>query len=304
MNRRKKGIILSIQPSQRRIEIATKPPRSRQKSKSRPASAYRPALIRGEIVDKRYSAPALEKGLAILEVVSGSSAPLTTEAIASAVGRSRNEIYRMLLVLESRGYLARDAATEGYVLTSKMFALGMRRPPTTNLIVASLPEMRLLADEIGQSVRLVVASGDQIVFIAGVDSVVSFGLAVHLGYQRPVLTSNSGRLLYAFQPPERQASWLEQLRKTAPADANLDSFVADAKRARRDGWLVLPSMTVEGVTDVCAPIWSASSVGCAANLIVPYIRIRGQNLSFEDVAKATRQAADRITAQLRPHLHD
>jgi len=257
---------------------------------------------RDSVPENRYNAPALEKGLAILEIVSGSPTALKTEDIARSVGRSRNEIYRMLQVLETHGYIEREIASDGYIATNKLFSLGMRKTPIANLNSAALPEMRRLSDRLGLSVRLVVPSDDQIVFIAGVDSTVSFGLSVHLGYHRPIVLSASGRVLYAFQPPERQLMWLESLRKTAPPEADIASFLADAAKARRDGWLIRKSVTVEGVTDICAPIWTATSVGCAANLIVPLIRIVGQNHKPEDVAQATRAAADRITQALRPHL--
>jgi DNA-binding IclR family transcriptional regulator len=268
-----------------------------------PRSARNKPVAREEgLLDRRYNAPALEKGLAILEIVSGAPAAIKTEEIAQAVGRSRNEIYRMLQVLETHGYIARESAGEGYVATNKLFTLGMRKTPIANLNSAALPEMRKLSDLLALSVRLVVPSEDQIVFIAGVESTVSFGLSVHLGYHRPLVLSASGRVLYAFQPPERQLEWLDQLRKTAPADADFDSFIADANKARREGWLIRKSVTVEGVTDICAPIWTSTSIGCAANLIVPLIRIVGQNHRPEDVARATRAAADRITNALRPHI--
>ncbi len=273
------------------------------KRPSRPSrTRHKIGAAQMELLDRRYNAPALEKGLAILEIVSGSPAPIKTEEIARAVGRSRSKIYRMLQVLEAHGYIARESAGEGYIATNKLFTLGMRKTPIASLNGAALPEMRKLSDQLALSVRLVVASDDQIVFIAGVDSTVSFGLSVHLGYHRPVLLSASGRVLYAFQPPERQLEWLDQLRKAAPPDADFDSFIADANKARRDGWLIRRSVTVEGVTDICAPIWTSTSIGCAANLIVPLIRIIGQNHRPEDVARATRTAADRITNALRPHI--
>lgn len=256
----------------------------------------------GDDSDGRYNAPALEKGLAILEIVSAAPTPLRTEEIARALGRSRSEIYRMLQVLETQGYIARDSSGEGYAVTNKLFTLGMRKAPVVNLNSAALPEMRKLSDELALSVRLVVPADDLIVFIAGAESTVSFGLSVHLGYHRPLVLSASGRVLFAFQPPERQMEWLQQLRETAPPDADFDSFLADANKARRDGWLIRRSVTVEGVTDICAPIWTANSIGCAANLIVPFIRIVGQNHRPEDVARATRAAADRITNALRPHI--
>jgi DNA-binding IclR family transcriptional regulator len=280
--------------SQRKSVASRHSPSKRSKSKRTAAH--------GDTADSRYNAPALEKGLAILEIVSDAPTPLKTEEIAKAVGRSRSEIYRMLQVLETQGYIARDSSSEGYTVTNKLFTLGMRKAPVANLNSAALPEMRKLSDELELSVRLVVPSDDLIVFIAGVESTVSFGLSVHLGYHRPLLLSTSGRVLFAFQPPERQMEWLQQLRETAPPGADIDAFLADANKARRDGWLIRRSVTVEGVTDICAPIWTATSIGCAANLIVPLIRIVGQNHRPEDVARATRAAADRISNALRPHL--
>lgn len=274
------------------------------------SNSQRPRLDRQHVapkpsrkLDQRYNAPALEKGLAILEIVSASPQPMKTEEIARATARSRNEIYRMLQVLEVHGYIGRESASDGYTATNKLFSLGMRTAPIADLNSAALPEMRRLSDELALSVRLVVPSGDQIVFIAGVESTVSFGLSVHLGYHRPIVLSTSGRVLYAFQTPERQVAWLQQLRKTARSEEDLESFIADAAKARRNGWMIRKSVTVEGVTDICAPIWTATSVGCAANLIVPLIRIVGQNHRPKDVARATRAAADRISLALRPHIH-
>ena len=281
-------------------------PRSPKLTASKPAQT-KPAQHKvlsagGKATAGRYNAPALEKGLAILEIVSASAQPMKTEDIARAAGRSRNEIYRMLQVLESHGYIERSSFVEGYTTTNKLFTLGMRRAPIENLNEAALPEMRRLSDELGLSVRLVVPSGDQIVFIAGVETTDSFSLFVHLGYHRPVVLASSGRLLFAFQTPERQRSWLAELRRSAPPGADFDSFLADAKKARRDGWLIRRSVTVEGVIDICAPIWTATSVGCAADLLVPLIRIVGQEHRAEDVARTTRAAADRITQVLRPHI--
>ena len=57
----------------------------------------------------KYAAPALEKGFDIVEYLSAVSTPKSQAQIAQALNRSPNEIYRPLVVLESRGYLARHA---------------------------------------------------------------------------------------------------------------------------------------------------------------------------------------------------
>src|SRR5580658_2402412 len=272
--------------------------------KSRPAQNPGPRRARTAAGSKRqlrYNAPALEKGLSILEVVAKTNDPLKTEEIALAVGRSRNEIYRMLQVLESYGYIARDIKGEGYVPTQKLFSLGMHAPPIMDLTAAAVPEMQALAHEVGHSVHLVVPSDEQIVFIARVESHATFGFSVTLGYRRPVLDSTSGLTLFAFQTPELQDRWLEKLRRSARKGADIEGFVTEAQRARSDGWVIRRSVTVEGVTDICAPIWSAESDGCIANLLVPFMRFIASQQKPEDVARACRRAADRISQRLRPH---
>jgi len=262
-----------------------------------PRSSSRLARLTRE---QRYNAPALEKGLYILEVVSKALAPIKTEEIAAAVGQSRNKIYRMLQVLERQGYIGRDGS--GYRATNKLFSLGMHTPPVKGLTTAALPEMAELAETLGHSVHLVVPSNDEIVFIARLESPAAFGFTVNLGYRRPVVDSTSGRVLFAYQTPERQAQWLRSLRLTAPAQVDVDAFIREAQQVRKDGWLVRRSVTVEGVTDICAPIWSAESENCVANLLVPYMGIIGQKCTIDDAARRCRAAADRISARLRPHL--
>jgi len=58
-------------------------------------------------------APALEKGLDLLEALAGASRGLSQKQLAERVGRSVGEIFRMLVALERRGYVARDPVTGG-----------------------------------------------------------------------------------------------------------------------------------------------------------------------------------------------
>ena len=57
---------------------------------------------------KNYSAPALEKGLDILELLSNSAEGLTQAAIAGKLNKSVNEIYRMITTLRKREYVDFD----------------------------------------------------------------------------------------------------------------------------------------------------------------------------------------------------
>src|ERR1700755_564299 len=91
-----------------------------------------------------YTAPALEKGLDILELLAASDQAMTTGQIAEALGRSKNEIFRMVFVLENRNYLMRDPATDMLRLSNRLFQMGLRTPRTRQLTEGAIPALEML----------------------------------------------------------------------------------------------------------------------------------------------------------------
>ena len=55
--------------------------------------------------EKRYSAPALEKGLEIIELLARTPDGLGLTDISEHLGRTKTELFRMLCVLHDAGYL-------------------------------------------------------------------------------------------------------------------------------------------------------------------------------------------------------
>ena len=92
--------------------------------------------------DRKYRAPALEKGLDVLELLASHGAAMTPSQISLALGRSLSELFRMIQVLEFKGYISPSLSGDGYELTNKLFTLGMSRAPVKSLVEAALPRMR------------------------------------------------------------------------------------------------------------------------------------------------------------------
>lgn len=218
--------------------------------------------------EERYKAPALRKGLEILELLASVDSPLTTSEIAKALGRTSNELFRMLQVLEAMEYIVRPTSGEGYEITRKLFRMGMEQPKFRHLAEVGYPIMRRLSDTIGQSCHLAVPSQDQIVVVARVESEGEIVMAVRLGYRRSIATATSGSVLFAFQPKEVQEKWLALLRdKQRGFDAAL--FVERAAGIHRRGYAKIKSEFARGVTDVSAPVLRDGV--CEAALTVPFI---------------------------------
>lgn len=246
--------------------------------------------------DRKYRAPALEKGLDILELLAQRREPLTTSQIATQLGRSVSELFRMVLTLEYRGFIAPAEVGEGYELTNKLFALGMAQTPTRTLLDAALPLMNEMAREVGQSCHLVVPSGDQVVVVARVESPRDLGFAVRVGYRRRVIESASGLLLYGLRSPQEQDAWRPQLAQKGE-EQRLKRFLKESEEAVAQGYVRRPSDFVNGVTDLSFPIVGSQGNAVAA-LIVPFIVSTPLPSTAEEVIEALRSAARRISDQL------
>ena len=105
---------------------------------------------------KQYTAPALEKGLDVLELLSSDAVGLNLSSIASQLKRSVGEIFRVVVVLEQRGYVASVQDSDRYALTGKMFSVSHGYAPIQQVSIAADPAMRELARATLQSCHLVI----------------------------------------------------------------------------------------------------------------------------------------------------
>src|SRR5580700_5094223 len=117
----------------------------------------------------RYAAPALDKGLDILELFTSESDGLTASEIARRLGRTVGEIFRMLVRLEQRGYVCQFPPDDRYFLTLKLFEVGQRHKPLRRLISEARPLLERVAHKTGQSCHLAMLSNGEVVVIAQVD---------------------------------------------------------------------------------------------------------------------------------------
>ncbi|UPG87687.1 IclR family transcriptional regulator [Luteibacter aegosomatis] len=243
----------------------------------------------------KYRAPALDKGLDILELLARATQPLSIAEISEGVGRSRGEIFRMLQVLEERDYIARPDGEGAYSLTPRLFRLGMEQPPVKNLVETAMPVMHRLADDIDQSCHLVVPSQEQIVVIARVDPPGETGLVVRVGHRRPMSHSASGYVLLAWQTDDIRQRWLRTLLEHEPGlkRAKIEATVKDIRAA---GLARIPSEVVDGVTDLSAPIVEGNHAVCA--LTVPFLARRGAKVDMKATSRLVMDAAAEISREL------
>lgn len=213
-----------------------------------------------------YAAPALEKGLDILEMLCRSERPPSQKEIALALDRSIGEIYRMLAWLVGRNYVVQIG--DGYAVTTRLFELAHANPPTHRLLVEANPLMQRISSEIEQSCHLTVYGQGRQVVIAKVDSPSSMGFSVRAGAELDVLVSASGRVLLAFQTSETRKLRIEEsvLRRPGQAKPRIERTL-DSIRAC--GFASMESVQIRGLFAVSYSILDTQGHAIAA-LTVPY----------------------------------
>ncbi len=249
--------------------------------------------LQDETEDRKYRAPALEKGLDVLELLSAHGEPMTPSQMSVVLGRSVSELFRMIQVLEFRRYI--EATTDGYRLTNRLFTLGMAQAPVKSLVEAALPVMRALATATVQSCHLVVPTDDQIVVIARIEGPGDLGYSVRLGYRRNIIDASSGLMFYGRASEAAQADLKARLEPQYGVD-RVARYITAAEAAGAQGYVRRESDFVAGVTDLVAPIMGADSI--IATLITPYIQRTPPVCDIDTALEHLRAAAASISEDM------
>ncbi len=223
---------------------------------------------------ERYRAPALDKGLDILELLASEDEGLTQAEIAKALGRTPNENYRMLERLVRRGYVARNGA-DRYELTLKLFGLAHLHRPIRRLVSQATPLMRQLALKTLQSNHLAIYDRAGVMIIAQMDAPGYWGMAIRVGARVDLFNTGSGHILLAFRSPDERAMMIAEQENAGEDRDGSEDIDERMAQVRARGYEVMPSLQTAGVYNLSAPVLGPGGEALAA-LTCPYITPLGR----------------------------
>ena len=201
---------------------------------------------------KNYTAPALDKGLDILELLSENQEGLTQAEIAQRLNKSVNEIYRMISTLRNREYVDFDEDEDRYNLSYKILNMTAKFEPVKTLISKAIPIMKEIAMKANQSVHLAIYTRGKILIMAQEDSPSSFNYHVSVGATFDLLETSSGRVILTFQEEKerkrrlvirenwnmekrKKDNWLDMIRQPGAAEPPM-GFKDDLEIGRAHVW--------------------------------------------------------------------
>jgi DNA-binding IclR family transcriptional regulator len=241
----------------------------------------------------RYTAPALEKGLDILELLAADPTALTHSEIANRLRRTIGEVFRMLVCLNERGYICQVGADERYQLTLKFFELAHKHHPLQRLTGAARPLMQRVAETTYQSCHLAMLSHSEVIVVAQVDAPGQMGFAVRLGANIDLLDTASGHVILAFRKREAQMrilrAWEHRSGKRPPRN-----LYRHLNAIRHRGYEELASYQVRGVVNVSFPVLNQQGEAVGA-MAVPYLQQIGTRIGLSQVKQALLKASENLS---------
>lgn len=233
---------------------------------------------------QKYSAPALEKGLDILEFLSLTDFKPTLSELASGIERSKSEIFRMMIVLEERGYIQRRDG-DVYMLTDRMSVLGAPRSFNSRLAEVASPYLKQLSDDTGVSNHLSVLDKNQMLVIANTDASKSYGLSLQVGLRSDLAGSGTAACLLADR-----------------FDRGLTSLGAPEQKALRtlleglnaDGYIQSRNPEVHSVLELSAPVRIGAPLKPVAAITLALLETATLRNTIPDIAGQLKSAASAL----------
>ncbi len=247
----------------------------------------------------KYSAPALEKGLQILEYLSHKAIPQSQIEIAQGIGKSPNEIYRMLTVLEQKDYLIKSTSGK-YSISLKLYHLSHRHSPINGLLKIAKPYMEELANKTKQSCHMGILYNGQLMIISQIQSPGPVSLSIEEGSLFPLIKTTSGRVILAFTETKKQKDILskDSLFKTMSSKEK-ETFFARLETIKTRGYELKNSDLTMGVTDIGIPIDMPNSNIFSVLTISSLTSIDQENEAGEFLIQSLKETSNLINTALK-----
>ena len=204
-----------------------------------------------------YIIHSVDHAFDVLEAFRADEPELGVTQLAKLLNLHKNNVFRILATLESRGYVEQNARTGNYRLGLKAFEAGQAYLRHTNLLSVARQEMVLLTSQLRENAYLSVLRGDYVFYLDEVIAEQTIQVVSRLGTRVSTHCTATGKVFMAHMNPE----YLEGLLKTMELEKLTPNTIVDPKKLRKEseealaaGYAVDREEWVLGLKCVAAPI--------------------------------------------------
>ena len=204
----------------------------------------------------RYHVPAIERAVAVLELLAENRDDPTLSQIARELGIPKSSCLTILSTLESVGYVTRDAR-DVWSLTLRMYHIGMKRARSLDILTLARPVLQKLRDKTGLTTHLALADPQGAVYALKVNAPGLIQFDTYPGKRASLHLTAVGCLVAAYMSPEQRRSCLANYRFEGGAGSAISSRKAFAERLNdvcARGYAFEDGEEVAGVRCIAAPV--------------------------------------------------
>lgn len=240
----------------------------------------------------KYKAPALSRGLEILEVLSSKQEPLTLNQIASELEVNTSQIFRLLYVLVESGYLTKQG-NDTFEISAKLFSLGIQYITNHSFLDLVYPILKEISAKTNQSCHCAIKVDEKMVVVARTDSPSRFGFSVKVGYSKDIEDSSSGKIILANLEKSSLNSFFKKIEKKHDK-----SFINDLKNslneAKSKKYFIKDSSYVKGIQDIIVPVVPQNSHVGPFSIVIPYVTSIDNICDIQEALKELQEGALKI----------
>ena len=249
----------------------------------------------------KYHSPALDKGLDILEYLSLKESPQSQTEISESLGRSYNEIYRMLICLKEGGYISKSENSGKFALTLKLFNLGHRHSKVNSIRRAAFSPLQELSYSTECSCHLSIMHKHNVLIVAQGTNSGALTISVEEGSLFPVFTTNSGKVILSNLDEEQRLSYLNEIEAFKKLKkVHKEDYLLELQDISETGHRICESQEISGIVDIIVP-FKLPEIGISGALAVVALMKPGEILNDQrkkDILFKAKAAISQIDKNL------
>ena len=246
-------------------------------------------------------APALDRGIDVIELMASSSESLSFSEIQDALPIPRASLARILNILNNRGLIDKMQENGRYRLGMKLLYLGNRIQDKISLRSVAFPYMQRLAQLTRETVELSTLDQDQLVLLDQIEGLGNVRLYSRVGAAYPYFHVTAvGKLYLAHMEPVKRRKSLQKLGLPAVTEksiTDIEMLERELETVLQNGYACEDQELRKGVCRVVAPVFNhtgelAGGLGVAA----PVFRMDSE--VFPKVGEIVKNIAHEVSLSL------
>lgn len=247
----------------------------------------------------------IDRALQILCLFSLEKPQWTLTEISEQLNFYKSTVHNSLAALAHRGFIQKDAATEKYSLTIKLFELGSVVLQNLDIRKLSHPVMEALEAEFGETVHLGILSGFEVLSIEQMETARSLRPTMFVGKRAPLHCTAVGKALLAHMPADAVAQLARDglLRSyTAQTITDRQQLLAALDAIRSQGFAIDDREHEDDVRCAAAPIWDHNNQ-VAASLSISGPAVRMDETRTAAMAQRLKTECGKLSKKMGCFIH-